>query len=70
MGLRMDIGIDLGTASVLVYIKGKGIVIDVYKRQVHWSGYVKIYCKHNRHIKLWRVLKRITGSGSKNQKIA
>ena len=26
MGLRMDIGIDLGTASVLVYIKGKGIV--------------------------------------------
>ncbi|HHZ00284.1 MAG TPA: rod shape-determining protein MreB, partial [Tissierellia bacterium] len=28
MGLRMDIGIDLGTASVLVYIKGKGIVIN------------------------------------------
>ncbi|MBP1926814.1 rod shape-determining protein MreB [Sedimentibacter acidaminivorans] len=27
MGFRMDIGIDLGTASVLVYIKGKGIVI-------------------------------------------
>ncbi len=28
MSLRMDIGIDLGTASVLVYIKGKGIVIQ------------------------------------------
>ncbi|MBP7223023.1 MAG: rod shape-determining protein MreB, partial [Sedimentibacter sp.] len=28
MSLRMDIGIDLGTASVLVYIKGKGIVIN------------------------------------------
>lgn len=27
MGLRSDIGIDLGTASVLVYIKGKGIVL-------------------------------------------
>lgn len=26
-GLRADIGIDLGTASVLVYIKGKGIVL-------------------------------------------
>lgn len=28
MGFRMDIGIDLGTASVLVYIKGKGIVLQ------------------------------------------
>lgn len=27
MGLGQDIGIDLGTASVLVYIKGKGIVL-------------------------------------------
>jgi len=27
-GLGMDIGVDLGTASVLVYIKGKGIVIN------------------------------------------
>jgi len=27
LGLGMDIGIDLGTASVLVYIKGKGIVL-------------------------------------------
>lgn len=26
-GLRADIGIDLGTASVLVYVKGKGIVL-------------------------------------------
>ena len=26
-GLAQDIGIDLGTASVLVYIKGKGIVL-------------------------------------------
>lgn len=26
-GLRQDIGIDLGTATVLVYIKGKGIVL-------------------------------------------
>ena len=26
-GLDMDIAIDLGTASVLVYVKGKGIVI-------------------------------------------
>ncbi len=28
MGLRMDIGIDLGTASVLVFVKGKGIVLQ------------------------------------------
>ena len=28
MSFRMDIGIDLGTASVLVYIKDKGIVIN------------------------------------------
>ncbi|MGF7184803.1 rod shape-determining protein MreB [Desulfitispora alkaliphila] len=27
-GLGMDIGIDLGTASVLVYVKGKGIVLN------------------------------------------
>jgi rod shape-determining protein MreB and related proteins len=27
LGLRMDIGIDLGTASVLVFVKGKGIVL-------------------------------------------
>ena len=27
MGLGQDIGIDLGTATVLVYIKGKGIVL-------------------------------------------
>ena len=26
--LRTDIGIDLGTASVLVYIKGKGVVLN------------------------------------------
>ena len=32
-----DIGIDLGTATVLVYVRGKGIV-DVYKRQ----GYVRV----------------------------
>lgn len=28
LGLNTDIGIDLGTASVLVYIKGKGIVLN------------------------------------------
>ncbi|MDP3386801.1 MAG: rod shape-determining protein MreB [Eubacteriales bacterium] len=28
MGFRTDMGIDLGTASVLVYIKGKGIVLQ------------------------------------------
>jgi len=27
LGLGMDIGIDLGTASVLIYVKGKGIVL-------------------------------------------
>jgi len=27
MGLRADIGIDLGTASVLVFVKGKGVVL-------------------------------------------
>ena len=27
LGFGQDIGIDLGTASVLVYIKGKGIVL-------------------------------------------
>ena len=33
-----DIGIDLGTASVLVFVKGKGIVLDVYKRQGYGHG--------------------------------
>ena len=28
MFIAKDIGIDLGTASVLVYVKGKGIVIN------------------------------------------
>ena len=28
MGLGMDIGIDLGTASVLIYVKGKGVVLQ------------------------------------------
>lgn len=28
MGLGLDIGIDLGTASVLIYVKGKGIVLQ------------------------------------------
>ena len=27
MGLGMDIGIDLGTASVLIYVRGKGVVL-------------------------------------------
>ena len=26
--ISKDIGIDLGTANVLIYIKGKGIVLD------------------------------------------
>ena len=26
-GMSMDIGIDLGTANVLVYVRGKGIVL-------------------------------------------
>ena len=26
-GLTRDIGIDLGTASVLVYVRGKGVVL-------------------------------------------
>ncbi len=28
MGLGMDIGIDLGTASVLIYVKGRGVVLS------------------------------------------
>ena len=28
-GMSMDIGIDLGTANVLVYVKGKGIVLRI-----------------------------------------
>ena len=28
MGIAKDIGIDLGTASVLVYVKGKGVVLN------------------------------------------
>ena len=29
-----DIGIDLGTASILVYIKGKGVVFVHYVREL------------------------------------
>ena len=28
MGFATEVGIDLGTANVLVYIKGKGIVLN------------------------------------------
>lgn len=28
MSIRLDVGIDLGTASILVYVKGKGIVLQ------------------------------------------
>ena len=28
--MAVDIGIDLGTASVLVYVKGKGVVLKEY----------------------------------------
>ena len=28
MGFGMEVGIDLGTANVLVYIKGKGVVMN------------------------------------------
>ena len=43
MALSKEIGIDLGTANILIYVKGEGIVVnepsvvaieDVYKRQV------------------------------------
>ena len=34
--LSMDIGIDLGTASILVYIKGKGIVLKDTREGVIW----------------------------------
>ena len=27
MGLGLDIGIDLGTSSVLIYVRGKGVVL-------------------------------------------
>ena len=27
-GMKMDIGIDLGTANVLIYVRGKGIVLQ------------------------------------------
>ena len=27
VGMSVDIGIDLGTASVLVYVKGKGVIL-------------------------------------------
>mgnify|MGYP000364542631 CR=1 FL=1 len=33
-----DIGIDLGTASVLVYIKGKGVVL----REPRWWLWIRI----------------------------
>ena len=26
LGMSVDLGIDLGTASVLVYVKGKGVI--------------------------------------------
>ena len=28
MGFTNEVGIDLGTANILVYLKGKGVVID------------------------------------------
>ena len=27
LGMSVDLGIDLGTASVLVYVKGKGVIL-------------------------------------------
>ena len=36
-GLTRDIGIDLGTASVLVYVKGKGVVLRRARRWWPWT---------------------------------
>ena len=40
MALMMsnDIGIDLGTASILVYIKGKGVVLKGAVGGGSWTG--------------------------------
>ena len=32
MAFSKEIGIDLGTANILIYVKGEGVVIDVCKR--------------------------------------
>ena len=39
MLMSNDIGIDLGTASILVYIKGKGVVLKRAVRSGDRSGY-------------------------------
>ena len=39
-GMSMDIGIDLGTANVLIYIKGKG-VRDLFLIRIARLGYRK-----------------------------
>ena len=33
MAIAKDIGIDLGTASVLVYVKGKGVAVGIFNEQ-------------------------------------
>ena len=33
----MDIGIDLGTATVLIYVKEKGIVLEDTREGVKWK---------------------------------
>ena len=36
--LSSDVGIDLGTASVLVYIKGKGVVLNMLQGKCQSKG--------------------------------
>ena len=54
MALRYDIGIDLGTASVLVYIKGKGIVL-------HEPSVVAIEKKSNKLLAVGEAARNMIG---------
>ena len=42
LGMRKDIGIDLGTATVLVYVQGKGIVLK--EPSVAWADTGQYHC--------------------------
>ena len=47
--MSVDLGIDLGTASVLVYVKGKGVV-SKKNASVHGDQYVEIGIEVPKHL--------------------
>mgnify|MGYP002617738023 CR=1 FL=1 len=59
MTFAKDIGIDLGTASVLVYVKGKGVVLN--EPSVVAMGVLRLNRMEDHYMRLHRIHERVLG---------